>query len=215
MPHKALSMVTVRDLGLQDYSQTLEQMRAFTDARTDQTLDEIWLLQHHPVFTQGQAGKPEHLLNPNGIPVVQSDRGGQITYHGPGQLIIYLLIDIRRLKLGVRQLVDLIELSLVSMLSDLGVESHARKDAPGVYIGASKIAALGLRIRKGCSYHGLSLNVDMDLAPFSQINPCGMQGLEVTQMRALGVCSDIESISERLVAKLTGQLGLSEGCPAP
>lgn len=200
-------MVTLRHLGMQEYSQTFDEMRAFTAARTDQTPDEIWLLQHYPVFTQGQAGKPEHLLNPKGIPVVQSDRGGQITYHGPGQLVIYLLIDIRRLRLGVRQLVDLIESSLMSLLSDYGVESHARKDAPGVYIGPSKIAALGLRVRKGCSYHGLSLNVDMDLEPFSQINPCGMAGLGVTQLKTLGICSDIEQIGEQLVAKLIDRLG--------
>ena len=208
-------MVTIRNLGLQDYAQTLEQMRVFTAARTDQTKDEIWVLQHNPVFTQGQAGKPEHLLYPDKIPVVQSDRGGQVTYHGPGQLIIYLLIDIRRLNLGVRQLVDLIEQSIISLLADYGVDSRARKDAPGVYVfdpeggskGDAKIAALGLRIRKGCSYHGLSLNVDMDLKPFSQINPCGMEGLDVTQMSVLGICTEMSKIEKQLVNKLIDGLG--------
>ncbi len=202
--------VTVRYMGIREYSDTLEQMREFTDARTAQTQDEIWLLQHSPVFTQGQAGKPEHLLNPRDIPVVQSDRGGQITYHGPGQLIVYLLIDIRRLKLGVRQLVDLIEGSIIEFLSELGLESHARKDAPGVYIGASKIAALGLRIRKGCSYHGLSLNVDMDLAPFSQINPCGMEGLEVTQLKSVGIPLGIDIVSSRLLSCLIERIGYQD-----
>ncbi|MBV1914108.1 MAG: lipoyl(octanoyl) transferase LipB [Pseudomonadales bacterium] len=196
-------MITIRNLGLQDYAQTLEKMRAFTAARTDQTEDEIWVLQHNPVFTQGQAGKPEHLLNPDNIPVVQSDRGGQVTYHGPGQLIIYLLIDIKRLKLGVRQLVDLIEQSIIGLLTDYGIDSRARKDAPGVYVNDSKIAALGLRIRKGCSYHGLSLNIDMDLKPFGKINPCGMEGLEVTQMSAFGINGDISEIEQQLLKKLT------------
>ncbi|MBL4583757.1 MAG: lipoyl(octanoyl) transferase LipB [Pseudomonadales bacterium] len=193
-------------MGMRQYAETLEEMQAFTAARTHSTEDEIWLLQHYPVFTQGQAGKPEHLLHAGVIPVVQSDRGGQITYHGPGQLIIYLLIDIRRRKIGVRQLVDLIEQTIISLLDEYAIESRARKDAPGVYVGASKIAALGLRIRKGCSYHGLSLNVDMDLLPFNQINPCGMQGLGVTQMKSLCIDAELEAIGERLACKLIEQL---------
>ena len=204
-------MVTVRHLGLQDYSEILGKMREFTAARDAETVDEIWILQHPQVFTQGQAGKPEHLLSDQGIPVVQSDRGGQITYHGPGQLIVYLLLDIKRLKVGVRQLVDLIEQSLIGLLSEYSIPSCSRADAPGVYLGASgegaKIAALGLRIRKGCSYHGLSLNVDMDLSPFNQINPCGMVNLDVTDMKAQGVDASLTEVADQLLTQITRELG--------
>jgi lipoyl(octanoyl) transferase len=175
----------IRDLGLTDYTPVWQAMQSFTNARTADTPDELWVLQHKPVFTQGQAGKPEHVLDAHGIPVIQSDRGGQVTYHGPGQLVIYFLLDVRRRGFGVRTLVDLIETSLISVLASYGIDASLRKGAPGVYVGDRKIAALGLRVRKGGSLHGLSFNVDMDLAPFSYINPCGYAGMEVTQLRAL------------------------------
>lgn len=177
--------VVFRDLGPVDYRDTWTAMKSLTLARTPASADECWFLQHAPVFTQGQAGKPEHILDPHDIPVVQTDRGGQVTYHGPGQLVAYLLLDIRRRHMGVRQLVDLVENSLIEVLDSFGIAAAARRDAPGVYVGRDKIAALGLRIKNGCSYHGLSLNVDMDLAPFAWINPCGYPGLGVTQVRDL------------------------------
>ena len=158
-------------------------MHAFTAARTPDTVDELWLLQHESVFTQGQAGKAEHVLNAGAIPVIQSDRGGQVTYHGPGQLIVYFLLDVRRRDAGVRTLVDMIEQSLLRVLASYGIEGELRKSAPGVYVANRKIAALGLRIRRGCSLHGLSFNIDMDLEPFSRINPCGYAGMECTQLR--------------------------------
>jgi lipoyl(octanoyl) transferase len=173
----------IRDLGLAEYTPVWRAMQSFTDSRTADTPDELWVLQHHPVFTQGQAGKPEHVLDPHGIPVIQSDRGGQVTYHGPGQLVVYFLIDVRRRGFGVRALVDLVESSVVAVLGSYGVDAQLRKGAPGVYVADRKIAALGLRVRKGGSLHGLSFNVDMDLAPFSYINPCGYAGMEVTQLR--------------------------------
>lgn len=197
----------VRKLGLRDYSSTWEAMRQFTDQRTAETADEIWLLQHAPVFTQGQAGKAEHVLNPGNIPVVQSDRGGQVTYHGPGQLVAYLLIDLERRRWGVRDLVDVIEQSLVSVLAGLGVEAAGRADAPGVYVGAAKIASLGLRVRRGCSYHGLALNVDIDLEPFSRINPCGFAGQAMTRLVDLGVEASMEDLEQALCAELAKRLG--------
>lgn len=160
-------------------------MRHFTDTRTPDTTDEIWLVEHPPVYTQGQAGKPEHLLVPNDIPLVQTDRGGQITYHGPGQLVAYPLLNLKRRKLGVRDLVTLLEQSVIELLAEYGLESAARPDAPGVYVAQRKVASLGLRVRKGCSYHGVSINVDMDLSPFTNINPCGYAGLAMTQLRDL------------------------------
>lgn len=172
----------IRWLGQVDYASTWHSMQEFTNSRSADTADEIWLLEHPPVFTQGQAGKAEHLLLPGDIPVVQVDRGGQVTYHGPGQLVAYVLVDIRRLGLGVRDLVSLIENSLVQLLADYNVNAAARADAPGVYVGDAKIASLGLRIRRGCSFHGLALNVAMDLEPFKRINPCGYQGLRMTQL---------------------------------
>ena len=175
----------VRQLGLQPYGDVVAAMHALTAERTAEAVDELWVLQHHPVFTQGQAGKAEHLLHPGDIPVVQSDRGGQVTYHGPGQLIVYFLLDVRRRDCGVRELVDLIEQSLLAVLAGFGVVGNLRKGAPGVYVGDRKIAALGLRIRRGCSLHGLSFNIDMDLEPFSRINPCGYAGLQSTQLREL------------------------------
>ena len=173
----------VRQLGIQPYQPVWEAMQRFTQERTESTPDEIWCLQHSPVLTLGQAGKTEHLLNPGNIPVIKVDRGGQVTYHGPGQLICYLLIDLRRHNIGARQLVTHIEESLIRVLQHYKVEAKSRADAPGVYVDNAKIAALGLRIRRGCSFHGLSLNIDMDLSPFSTINPCGYAGMAVTQLK--------------------------------
>jgi lipoyl(octanoyl) transferase len=176
-------MLNVRQLGRADYQTTWDAMRQFTDSRTADTVDELWLLEHPPVFTQGQAGKAEHLLSPGNIPVVQADRGGQVTYHGPGQLVGYCLFDLRRLGLGPRALVEGVEDALVSVLQQLDIPAAANRDAHGVYIDGKKIASIGLRIRKGCSYHGFALNVDMDTEPFHRINPCGYSGLEMTQVR--------------------------------
>lgn len=177
--------LTFEDLGTVDYESTWSAMNAFTLGRDENQEDECWFLQHNPVFTLGQAGKPEHILNPHQIPIVNTDRGGQVTYHGPGQLVAYLLFDIKRRKIGIRQLVDLIENSIIELLDGYGIVAATRKGAPGVYVDEKKIAALGLRIKQGCSYHGLSLNVDMDLEPFSYINPCGYPGMSVTQLREL------------------------------
>ncbi len=173
------------DLGLQDYHAVWQRMRTFTDTRQPHTPDELWFVQHPPVFTQGVSGRPEHLLAPGDIPVIATDRGGQVTYHGPGQWVVYPLLDIRRLGLGVRALVEALEQTVVTMLADLGIDAHPRRDAPGVYVGERKIASLGLRVRAGRSYHGLAFNIDMDMEPFSRINPCGHAGLEVTQLADL------------------------------
>lgn len=198
----------LRELGVVEYEPTLASMKTFTDERTADTPDELWLLQHPPVFTQGQAGKAEHVLAPGDIPVVQVDRGGQVTYHGPGQWVLYLLVDLRRRGMGVRDLVTLIEQSLVRLLAHYSIEAAADPAAPGVYVGAAKIASLGLRVRKGCSYHGLALNVDMDLEPFARINPCGFEGLPVTSMASLlpaGTC-DMAEIGARLAATVADAL---------
>lgn len=182
-------------------------MQEFTTARTAGTPDEIWLLQHPPVYTLGVAGKSEHLPRAaNGIPVIRSDRGGQITYHAPGQLVIYLLLDLRRRGLGVRPLVRTMEGAVIDLLADYGTAARGRSDAPGVYVGEAKIAALGLRIRNGCCYHGLALNVDMDLSPFHAINPCGYPGLEVTQTRDLGIADSLDALSAKLVECLMRRL---------
>ena len=176
----------VKYLGLQDYEPTWRAMREFTDTRDSATPDELWLLEHKPVFTQGQAGKVEHILSfDHDIPVVQSDRGGQITYHGPGQLVVYTLIDLKRRKLGVRGLVDIVETTVVKLLAEHNVLSQARPDAPGVYVDDRKIASLGLRVRKGCSFHGVAINCAMDLTPFLTINPCGYPGMEMVQLQDL------------------------------
>ena len=198
----------VRRLGLAPYQPVLDAMREFTDQRDDDSPDELWLLQHPRVFTQGQAGKAEHVLAPGDIPVIQVDRGGQVTYHGPGQWVIYLLVDLKRRGLGVRALVTLIENAIVRLLCDYGIDSAPRADAPGVYVNGDKVAALGLRVRRGCSYHGLSLNVDMDLEPFNRINPCGHQGLQVTSMAQLlaGQEIDIDEVGDRLLEILEESL---------
>ncbi len=202
-----MASVIVRRLGLQDYSPMLDAMHRLTDQRDSDTADEIWLLEHQAVFTQGQAGKAEHLLAPGDIPVVQVDRGGQVTYHGPGQLVVYLLLDLRRLKLGVRDLVTLMEQALVSVLADLGIDAYAKPDAPGVYVNGDKIASLGLRVRRGCSFHGLALNVDMDLAPFLRINPCGYAGLAMTQVTAHNPATSLTDLNSRLEKYLINRLG--------
>lgn len=198
----------VRELGLVDYLPTLEAMRSFTAERDAETPDEIWLLQHPRVFTQGQAGKAEHVLAAGDIPVISVERGGQVTYHGPGQLVAYLLLDIRRLGIGVRDLVTAMEQSLVDSLAAYGIAAAPRTDAPGVYVGAAKIASLGLRIRRGCSFHGLALNVDMDMEPFSRINPCGYAGLAMTQMRELVEgAPELADVGTQLVRQLKVHLG--------
>ncbi|UZE95515.1 lipoyl(octanoyl) transferase LipB [Alkalimarinus alittae] len=200
-PNAKQSLI-VRSLGVVNYTPVWEAMKSFTDDRNDETNDEIWLLQHPPVFTQGQAGKAEHVLYPGDIPVVQVDRGGQVTYHGPGQLIAYIMVDIKRRNMGARALVSLIEQAIVDTLLLYGVKAAARPDAPGVYVGEAKIASLGLRIRKGRSFHGLSINIDMDLEPFSRINPCGYQGMEIVQLSAL---SKRDAIDEVQPSSLQGQ----------
>lgn len=177
-------------------------MQRFTEDRTAASADEVWLTEHEPVFTQGQAGKAEHLLAPGDIPVVQTDRGGQVTYHGPGQIVAYLMFDLRRMGLSVRALVSGIEEAVVRLLADHGIEGAPRRDAPGVYVGGSKIAALGLRVRRGYSYHGLALNVQMDLEPFSRINPCGLLGMQVTQLTDLAGPTSLQAIEDELLMKL-------------
>lgn len=200
----------IRQLGLRPYAETFDAMREFTQARTDETADEIWFLEHPPVFTQGQAGKPEHLLLPGDIPVVQSDRGGQVTYHGPGQIVVYFLIDLHRRGYGIRSLVTRLEDAIVATLALYGIEAAAKREAPGVYVGGDKIASLGLRVRSARTYHGLALNVKMDLEPFLRINPCGYQGLRMTQISTLGGPDDMARISKDLETALLNSLGYLE-----
>ena len=195
-----LNTLIVRQLGVQPYEPVSQAMHDFTDARDENTPDELWLVEHPPVFTQGQAGKAEHVLMPGDIPVIQSDRGGQVTYHGPGQQVMYVLLNLRRRKLGVRELVTLLEQTVVDTLAEYGIDAHPRADAPGVYVGEKKICSLGLRIRKGCSFHGLALNINMDLSPFLRINPCGYAGMEMTQMRDFRPDATPETISPVLVS---------------
>ncbi len=196
----------VHSLGLVPYEPTWAAMKRFTAERTATTRDEIWLLQHPPTFTQGLAGKPEHLLFNSQIPVVKIDRGGQITYHGPGQIVAYLLLDLRRWHLGVRELVRLMEQAVVAVLAEFGVTAAGSEEAPGVYVGAAKIASLGLKIKNGYCYHGLAFNVDMDLTPFSYINPCGYAGLRVTQACELGITASLQELQARLVQYLLSGL---------
>jgi lipoyl(octanoyl) transferase len=195
-------LIHIKALGMVEYEPTWRAMQRFTAERTADTVDEIWLVQHPPTYTQGQAGKPEHLLHQTGIPVVKIDRGGQITYHGPGQIVTYLLLDLRRWKINVRELVRLMEQAVIDLLAEYGVKANGREDAPGVYVGGAKIAALGLRIKNGCSYHGLSFNVDMDLSPFDNINPCGYEGLRVTQAIEVGVTVPWEEMQAQLTQNL-------------
>lgn len=200
--------VLQRELGLAEYEPTLQAMKNLTDTRTPQDPDQLWLLQHPRVFTQGQAGKAEHVLAPGDIPVIQVDRGGQVTYHGPGQWVLYLMIDLRRRSWGVRDLVNMIERSVVQLLAEYGIDAAPKPEAPGVYVDGAKIASLGLRVRRGCSYHGLSLNVDMDLEPFGRINPCGYQGLQVTSMAHLLPPGqvDMADVGRRLLAIVAAEL---------
>lgn len=193
----------VKQIGMVNYLVAWQAMKDFTNTRTNHTRDEIWIVQHPPVYTLGIAGKPEHLLHRNGIEVIKTDRGGQITYHGPGQLVAYLLLDMRRLKLGVRELVRRMENAVIDLLKDYHIDAIGRVDAPGVYVANAKIAALGLKIKHGFCYHGIALNIDMDLAPFSTINPCGYPGLKVTQTKDLGITDGLEAISNKFTAKLT------------
>ncbi|ELX4139294.1 lipoyl(octanoyl) transferase LipB [Vibrio vulnificus] len=204
------NQLVVKRLGRRDYLPVWQAMHEFTDTRNEETPDEVWLVEHNPVFTQGQAGKAEHLLNTGDIPVVQSDRGGQVTYHGPGQLVAYFLINLRRKKLGVRDLVTTIENLVINTLKAYNIDSAARPDAPGVYVDGRKICSLGLRIRKGCSFHGLALNVNMDLSPFLRINPCGYQGMEMVQVSELGGPTDIALVEQQLVNELVNLLGYEQ-----
>ncbi len=199
-------MIQIHNLGTVDYQATFEAMRRFTAERSAETDDEIWLLQHPPVFTQGTNGKPEHLLDLGDIPLQQIDRGGQVTYHGPGQLVVYLLLDLRRRNLGVRQLVTMLEQAVIDLLREYGISAQRRSDAPGVYVNGDKIAALGLRVKRNGCYHGLSLNVDMDLQPFDRINPCGYSGLGVTSLAQLGSNDSVESVGKKLATWLTQAL---------
>lgn len=205
-----MASLAVCQLGVQPYAPVFQAMKNYTETRDSDTPDQLWLVQHEPVFTQGQAGKPEHLLTPGNIPVIQVDRGGQITYHGPGQIVVYLLVNLKRLSLNVRQLVCAIESGIKEVLADYGIEAMTRDSAPGVYVGEAKIASLGLRIRKGNSYHGLALNADLDLEPFQRINPCGYQGLAMTRIKDLLPVDEmpaIDVLEAQLITRLTANLG--------
>ena len=201
----------VKRLGRVEYAPTFQAMQDFTATRTAETPDELWIVEHPPVYTLGQAGKPEHILADIGIPIVKIDRGGQVTYHGPGQVVIYLLLDLQRLKIKVRELVTAIEQAVIDFLASHGVSAMRREGAPGVYVGDAKIAALGLKIKNGCSYHGLSLNVDMDLSPFTAINPCGYAGLKVIQTKDLNISLTAHEAGEQLSQHLLQQLDQQHG----
>lgn len=205
-----MSDIVVRNLGLQSYEPIWRAMQEFTNTRDESTRDEIWFCQHEPVFTLGLNTRPEHLLAPGDIPVVQIDRGGQVTYHGPGQLMVYPLIDIRRASIGVRDLVTALEQCVVDLAADNEIEAASRCDAPGVYVEGVKLASVGLRIRRGASFHGMALNVDVDLEPFSRINPCGFQGLEVTDLKRLGAEHDLDNVRNALLPHLLRHLQLDE-----
>ncbi len=195
----------VRSLGLTDYVPVWEAMRVFTDSRQKSTLDEIWVTEHKRVFTQGQSGRPENIIDPGDIPVVLSDRGGQVTYHGPGQLVVYLMFDLRRIDLNIRVLVGGIEESIIDVLAGYSIGATRERDAPGVYVRGSKIGSLGLRVRRGCSFHGLSLNVAMDLEPFDRINPCGNVDLKMSQVKDCGGPSDLSVVAEDLIDRLSSR----------
>jgi lipoyl(octanoyl) transferase len=201
--------LSVRRLGLAGYEPVWREMQAFTDSRNESSDDELWLVQHPPVFTQGQAGKTEHVLAPGDIPVIQVDRGGQVTYHGPGQIVAYPLVDIRRKGITVREFVNRIEAAIIEVLAHYGVKGERIAGAPGIYVNGDKIASLGLRVRRGCTFHGLAFNIDMDLEPFQRINPCGYAGLQLTQLSALAPV-DFQEVEDRLVDGLAQQLGYSE-----
>lgn len=203
----------MRQLGVQPYEPVSLAMHRFTDLRDSQSADELWLVQHPPVFTQGQAGKAEHLLTTGDIPVIQSDRGGQVTYHGPGQQVMYVLVDLKRRKVGVRELVTAIENTVIGTLAQFGITAHARADEPGVYVQNSKICSLGLRIRRGCSFHGLALNINMDLSPFLRINPCGYAGMVMTQVSQLAPGVSVADVAPVLVATFMQQLRYTQQTP--
>ncbi|WP_417498623.1 lipoyl(octanoyl) transferase LipB [Methylophaga sp.] len=198
----------IKDLGLVDYQSTVNAMQSFTLERDAETEDELWLLEHHPVFTQGANGDPSHILMDSTIPIVTTDRGGQVTYHGPGQLVVYTLVDIRRAKMGVRQMVTHLEQTVTSILAHYDIDAYARPDAPGVYVDEQKIASLGLRVKRGACYHGLSLNIDMDLVPFSYINPCGYTGMEVIDMTSLGIDISMSEAKQQFVSAFQQQTQL-------
>ncbi len=200
-------VVTLRHLGSREYSSTWEQLKSFTNNRSKDTIDEIWCLEHLPVFTQGQAGRPENVICPGEIPVLKSDRGGQVTYHGPGQLIVYFLVDIARKKISLRSFIDILENSVVELLANFGLKAYTDKTAPGVYVDNAKICSLGLRVRKGCTYHGLSLNISMDLEPFQRINPCGYAGMQVTKLENYIPDVDMATITNDLVHILQRKIG--------
>ncbi|MGC3982495.1 MAG: lipoyl(octanoyl) transferase LipB [Steroidobacteraceae bacterium] len=208
--NSALLPPLLKYLGQVPYEPTWRAMQRFTDERDEHTRDEIWFLEHPPVFTLGLNGKPEHVLAAGDIPVVQIDRGGQVTYHGPGQLVVYPLIDLRRHKLGVRDLVMALENAVIKTAATLGIEAAAKRDAPGVYVQGCKLASVGLRIRRGCTYHGLAFNVAMDLQPFQRINPCGYQGLEVVDLATLGIRTSVAEIAQALAPQLLTTLGLPQ-----
>jgi len=200
--------LVVRRLGRTDYATTWHAMQRFAEERTASTPDELWLTEHSPIYTLGLAGRREHVLRDNGIDVVKVDRGGQVTYHGPGQLVVYPLLDVRRRGLGVRQLVMALENGISALLASWNITAVGRRDAPGIYVEGRKLASIGLRIRRGCSYHGLAFNVAMDLEPFRRINPCGYRGLEVTDLRTLGVSLELRNAAELLAPHLLGALGM-------
>jgi lipoyl(octanoyl) transferase len=202
--------IEIRQLGRSDYRATWDAMKVYTRDRDAQTIDQIWITEHDPVFTQGLNGRAEHVHDAGDIPLVQIDRGGQVTYHGPGQAVLYCMLDLNRLGIGVKGLVSLLEDSVIQWLGRYGVHAQRRAGAPGVYVDDAKIAALGLRIRKGCCYHGLSFNVDMDLEPFSRIDPCGFRGLAVTQLSELGIDLDVEQVGSELTQTIIGNLGEEE-----
>jgi lipoyl(octanoyl) transferase len=210
-------IIHIRSYGIQDYLYCWNNMQVFTQKRTTETLDEIWLLEHYPVYTQGQNGKPEHILQSSHIPIIQTDRGGQVTYHGPGQLMCYTLIDLKRKKITIREFVTMLEQSVITLLAGYSINAYAKREAPGIYIKTNmvqtvdpvekKIASLGLRVKRGCTYHGLALNINMDLMPFTQINPCGCRALQMTQLNEFVPCQDLLTIGKKLVIHLMKHLG--------
>lgn len=201
-PHQ----IHIKKLGVCEYVSVWQQMKLFTEHRQADTPDEIWIVEHFPVFTQGQAGKPEHVLNPKNIPIVQTDRGGQVTYHGPGQLVVYPLIDLRRANIGVRQFVSILENSVIDLLAEYKIVAYSKSDAPGIYVENRKICSIGLKIKKGCSYHGIAFNINMDLEPFSRINPCGFSQLKMTQMRDYISDITINDVDEKLCQNMMKKL---------
>ena len=210
-----VEQLEICQLGRRDYHSVWRAMQTFTDQRNVDTCDQIWVLEHPPVFTLGQAASMDHVVDPGDIPVIQVDRGGQVTYHGPGQLVVYPLLDLRRLGLGIKALIELLEQAVIQTLAYYGAQASRRSGAPGVYVAGRKIAALGLRVRRGCTFHGLSLNVAMDLEPFARINPCGYPGLEVTQLSVLGGSDDLLEVSKLLITGITDLLGVETRTARP